>query len=151
MLGNIADLNISCQAVLYHRTIASLYTSAMTIGSRVLELRKHLELSGDKFGEICGVTRGAVSQWEHDLTKPTTENLIKLREKHYFSIDWVLTGEGTMVPSGLYDPRIAAIANTLRLAMQEGKEYLIENTQKNLDASTELAAQATALAKKNDC
>ena len=56
-----------------------------------------------------------------------------------------------MVPSGLYDPRIAAIANTLRLAMQEGKEYLIENTQKNLDASTELAAQATALAKKNDC
>jgi len=126
----------------------------MDMGSRIRKLRKHLELSGDKFGEICGVTRGAVSQWEKNSTKPTIENLLKLRDQHHFSIDWVLTGEGTMVPvtSGLYvgDPRVAAIAISLLHAMEEGQDYLIENTQKSLDASTELAAQAIAGIKTRD-
>jgi transcriptional regulator with XRE-family HTH domain len=114
-------------------------------------------LSGDKFGELCGVTRGAVSQWETNLTKPTIENLIKLRSNHYFSIDWVLTGDGKMVPDnmppeGLYitEPRVASIAAALMQAMQEGRGYLIDSTQKNLDASTELIAQAAASANKKD-
>ena len=129
----------------------------MDIGTRIRQLRTHLMLSGDKFGELCGVTRGAVSQWETNLTKPTIENLIKLRSNHYFSIDWVLTGDGKMVPDnmppeGLYitEPRVASIAAALMQAMQEGRGYLIDSTQKNLDASTELIAQAAASANKKD-
>jgi hypothetical protein len=34
--------------------------------------------------------------------------------------------------------------------MQEGRGYLIDSTQKNLDASTELIAQAAASANKKD-
>lgn len=94
-----------------------------------------------------------VSQWEQNTSTPTVDRLLMLRSKHRFSIDWVLTGEGEMIPSGLYvtEPRVAAIAATLLHAMEDGQDYLVENTQKGLDASTKLAAEAAARAKAKDC
>lgn len=102
---------------------------------------------------ICEVSKGMVSQWESDTSIPTVERLLKLHARHKFSIDWILTGDGTMIPEGLYvtDKRIAAIAETLLVAMEEGQDYLITNIQQSLDASTELAAKAAASAKKKDC
>lgn len=127
----------------------------MTMGARIRALRAHLVISGDKFGELCGVTRGAVSQWENDLTRPTLDNLMKLREQRRFSVDWILTGDGEMVPSdkGLYvlDPRISAIASTLMRCMEERRDYIVDATQKELAASIELGERAEARAKANDC
>lgn len=101
------------------------------------------------------MTRGAVSQWENDLTRPTLDNLMKLREQRRFSIDWILTGDGEMVPSdkGLYvlDPRISAIASTLMRCMEERRDYIVDATQKELAASIELGERAEARAKANDC
>lgn len=127
----------------------------MTMGARIRALRTHLELSGDKFGELCDVTRGAVSQWENDLTRPTLDNLMKLREQRRFSIDWILTGDGEMVSpdKGLYvsDPRISAIASTLMRCMEERRDYIVDATQKELAASIELGERAEARAKAKDC
>lgn len=46
---------------------------------------------------------------------------------------------------GLYvsEPRVAAIASTLLHAMEEGQEYLVERTQKEIDAGLQFIAQAT--------
>lgn len=75
----------------------SLYDSAMTIGTRFRQLRRHLNLSGEQIGEICGVSKGMVSHWESGNSIPTTDRLIELKNKHPFSIDWLLTGQGDMI------------------------------------------------------
>lgn len=144
-----APLNPRCLGGLYHQSM----TDQPTIGSRLRLLRRHFKLSGDALGEICEVSKGMVSQWEQNTSTPTVDRLLMLRSKHRFSIDWVLTGEGEMIPSGLYvtEPRVAAIAATLLHAMEDGQDYLVENTQKGLDASTKLAAEAAARAKAKDC
>lgn len=71
----------------------------MTIGERIKQLRKRAELTQDKFAELCDATKGAVSQWEHDTTKPTLHNILLLRQKLRsdlkveVSLDWLLCGE----------------------------------------------------------
>jgi transcriptional regulator with XRE-family HTH domain len=71
----------------------------MGIGERIKLLRTTLGLSGERFGELCGVTKGMVSQWEKELSTPPADRLIELRRvarKRYsvdFSLDWVYTGE----------------------------------------------------------
>jgi len=65
-----------------------------TIGSRMKQLRMHTGLSGERFGELVGVTKSSVSQWESDDTMPDTAILIKLAAKLDFSMDWLLTGNG---------------------------------------------------------
>jgi transcriptional regulator with XRE-family HTH domain len=71
----------------------------MGIGERIKQLRTKLGLSGERFGELCGVTKGMVSQWEKELSTPSADRLIELRRiarKRYsmdFSLDWIYTGE----------------------------------------------------------
>lgn len=153
MASSLATLNTKGQAPLNLRCLVGLYDSNMTIGARFRQLRLHLKLSGDDIGSICDVTKSMVSQWESDTSIPTVERLLALRSKYKFSLDWVLTGEGTMTQDGLYiaEPRVAAIASTLLHAMEDGQEYLVERTQKEIDADLQFIAQATAHAKAKDC
>ena len=66
----------------------------MTIGKRIKALRTKHELTQEQFGEICDASKSAVSQWESDQTQPTISNLLALRAKLPFTIDWLLTGTG---------------------------------------------------------
>lgn len=86
-------LNNGSQAQLNHGALVRLYTSNMSIGARLRELRKQNELSQERFGELCDVSKGMVSQWEANLTTPPSDRLIELRKHLSFSVDWVLTGE----------------------------------------------------------
>lgn len=101
----------------------------------------------------------AISQW---TSKPDTniknKLLFKFADLVGFEARWIATGEGPQrVHAGegvhVYDPKIARIAQTLLLAQEEGKEYLVDKTQKDLDADAELIEQATAHAhaKAQDC
>jgi len=85
-------LNFKCQAPLNPLPAWNFYTREMTIGTRLLQLRKANKLSGDRMGELCGVGKSAVAQWESDSTLPTTDKLIELRKHLNFSFDWLLTG-----------------------------------------------------------
>lgn len=100
----------------------------------------------------------AISQW---ISKPDTNiknNLLfEFADLTGFEARWIATGEGPQHSVGLTDgvfvadPKIARIAQTLLLAQQEGKEYLVDKTQKDIDADTELIEQAAAHAKASDC
>lgn len=100
----------------------------------------------------------AISQW---ISRPDTNIknplLFKFADLTGFEARWIATGEGPQrsvgATEGLYvtDPKIARIAQTLLLAQEEGKEYLVDKTQKDIDADTELIEQVTAHAKANDC
>jgi transcriptional regulator with XRE-family HTH domain len=53
----------------------------MSIAERIASNRKRLRLSQEKLGDKVGVTRAAVSQWEHkDPEKRTTPGLEHLTE-----------------------------------------------------------------------
>ncbi|WP_333710343.1 helix-turn-helix domain-containing protein [Malikia spinosa] len=65
----------------------------MTIGKRLLSIRKEHKLSQSSFGEICEVTKAMVSQWENDELIPPTPRLLKLQQEFKFSLDWLILGK----------------------------------------------------------
>lgn len=52
----------------------------MTLGEKIKECRKNTNLSQEKLAEKLGVSRQAVTKWETDLSRPSTENLIALSD-----------------------------------------------------------------------
>ncbi|MGH8763561.1 MAG: helix-turn-helix domain-containing protein [Nitrosospira sp.] len=67
------------------------------MGPRLIQLRRRYKLSQTKLGELCGVSKAAVSQWETGVSTPEIRKLVELRSKLAFSFDWLLTGqEGTI-------------------------------------------------------
>jgi transcriptional regulator with XRE-family HTH domain len=71
------------------------------MGPRLIELRRRYKLSQSKLGELCGVTKAAVSQWETGISTPEIKKLMELRSKLKFSLDWLMTGEGELTPGSL--------------------------------------------------
>ena len=65
----------------------------MNIGTRIRELRERNKLSQEKFGELCGASKGSVSQWETGISSPPTDRLLMLKKNLEFSLDWLIAGE----------------------------------------------------------
>lgn len=84
-----------------------------SIKERIKKLRKDNKLTQDRFGELCGVTKSAVSQWESGGTAPDPAKLLLLRDHLAFSIDYILTGK----------PDYNAASNQLPLAAKEQSPY----------------------------
>ncbi|MDD4962886.1 MAG: helix-turn-helix transcriptional regulator [Gallionella sp.] len=70
-----------------------MYNEKMNIGVRIRQLRERNTLSQEKFGELCGVSKASVSQWEIGIATPPTDRLIALRKHLAFSFDWLIAGE----------------------------------------------------------
>jgi transcriptional regulator with XRE-family HTH domain len=71
------------------------------MGPRLIQLRRRYKLSQSKLGELCGVSKAAVSQWETGISTPEIKKLIELRSKINFSLDWLIAGEGELTPGSL--------------------------------------------------
>lgn len=68
----------------------------MTQGERVLEIRKSLGLTMDKFGEKLGVQKSAISKIEKDKVN-LSDQMVKLICREYnVNYDWLMDGEGDM-------------------------------------------------------
>ena len=50
----------------------------MTIGEKIVKLRKQAGLSQEAFSEKLGISRQAVSKWENGSAQPTNENLAQI-------------------------------------------------------------------------
>ncbi|CAH1903490.1 Transcriptional regulator, contains XRE-family HTH domain [Candidatus Nitrotoga sp. HW29] len=81
------------QLIIDNARIESLYNLKMTIGARIRQLRERNTLSQEKFGDLCGVSKASVSQWEIGIATPPTDRLVALREHLVFSFDWLIAGE----------------------------------------------------------
>lgn len=66
----------------------------MNMGPRLIELRRKYKLNQSQLGEMCGVSKAAVSQWETGVSTPEIKKLLIIRSKLAFSFDWLITGEG---------------------------------------------------------
>lgn len=71
------------------------------MGPRLVQLRRKYRLNQSQLGELCGVTKAAVSQWETGVSTPEIEKLVRLRSKLDFSLDWLLIGEEEVSRSGV--------------------------------------------------
>ena len=65
----------------------------MTMGSRIVALRKELQLSQEEMADKIGVTRQSVSKWETDVSAPDGYNLIALAEVLNTSVEYIVTGK----------------------------------------------------------
>lgn len=59
----------------------------MALNEKLQKLRTENNLSQEKVAELVGVSRQSVSKWEIGLSKPDTENLIRLAEIYHVSLD----------------------------------------------------------------
>ena len=124
-------LNISSQAPLNQKCLALLYAEPMDIGTKLRQLRKANNLSGEKFGELCGVTKGMVSQWESGVITPPTDRLLELRKHLVFSFDWLLDDKPQWKST---DPRIAHVCHV----MESLPPYAVDAGVREIDSLAEL-------------
>ena len=62
----------------------------MSLGNKILTIRKKRELSQEELGEMIGVTRQTISNWELGETSPNPEQLKLLSNVLKISIDDLL-------------------------------------------------------------
>ena len=56
------------------------YGDNMSIGERIISLRKELNMSQGQLAQAMEVSRQAVSKWENDLAAPDSLKMIRLAE-----------------------------------------------------------------------
>lgn len=64
----------------------------MSIGERISDLRKEMNLSQGQLAESLGITRQAVSKWENDLAVPDALKMIQLADILDTDIEYLSTG-----------------------------------------------------------
>lgn len=96
----------------------------MTLGNRILELRAHLGLSQEEFGELFGSTRQTVSRWELDLAVPEIQKIVQMARICGVTTDSILSdGISTFDVTfdrfvcGVYRKKDVLIVETERIAL----------------------------------
>ncbi|MFM4647545.1 LexA family protein [Aeromonas bivalvium] len=62
---------------------------------RIKELRKKHGLTQQKLGELIGVNKASISQWEQGEYAPSGDNLVALAKAFGVSAHWLSTGKGS--------------------------------------------------------
>lgn len=76
------------------------------MNGRIKELRKAMNLSQEKFGELLGITKSGVSDIESGRRKVTDQHVIMLANNGV-SEEWLRTGKGNMFVPKSKDEEIA--------------------------------------------
>ena len=64
----------------------------MSIGERIIQLRKQRNISQGQLANMMNVSRQAVSKWENDLSSPDTIHLIRLADALSTDVEYLVTG-----------------------------------------------------------
>ena len=64
----------------------------MSIGERIIELRKSQNLSQGQLADALSITRQAISKWENDLAVPDALKMIQLADLLDTDIEYLSTG-----------------------------------------------------------
>lgn len=67
----------------------------MTMGEKILRLRKARGWSQEELAEQIGVSRQAISRWESDSAKPDADNIVALCDLFGISADYLLSTDST--------------------------------------------------------
>lgn len=95
----------------------------MSIGERIIELRKEQNISQGQLAQAMDVSRQAVSKWENDLASPDTLKLIKLAEYLDTDIEYLATGRKTF---GRRPPVVVETVKTVEKIVEKPVERIVE-------------------------
>lgn len=70
----------------------------MTLGEKLLKLRRERGMSQDELAEKLDVSRQAISKWERDEAIPETEKIIRIAQEFGVSTDHLLMNQETPSP-----------------------------------------------------
>ena len=71
----------------------------MTIGERLLKLRKEKNLSQEELANVLDVSRQTISKWETDQTTPDFDKIVPLCEYFGITSDELLSGKKDIIKS----------------------------------------------------
>lgn len=127
---------------------------------RIRQARKFADLTQLDLSKACGVSRGAVAQWEsaelEHRTKPTTDHLISIAKTTKVPLEWLmndasdpnaiwrLTGEfgGEPVHAPVHSPVHAPVHDVLPDMRQNGHLFVFAQTPEQIAAKlAQIAAE----------
>lgn len=71
----------------------------MSVGERIIKLRKEQNISQVQLASALGITRQAVSKWENDLSVPDMTNLIRLADLLETDSEYLAIGAHSVIKS----------------------------------------------------
>jgi len=78
----------------------------MSLGQRLMELRKEKHLSQEEVADQLNVTRQSVSKWETDQSTPDFDKILPICELFGISTEELITGEKTIINNKDVDSNI---------------------------------------------
>ncbi|MCM1495938.1 MAG: helix-turn-helix domain-containing protein [Bacteroides sp.] len=93
----------------------------MTLGERILKLRKAEHMSQEELAECVEVSKQSVSKWELDKAVPNVEKVIRLCDVFDISTDYLLRGEAAAVPSDVEPEKTALTEEEGRNRKERGR------------------------------
>lgn len=77
----------------------------MTLGKRIRKARKRLGMTQGELGNVFGISVQAVSSWEREEERPSSDKFPALRKALKVTYKWL--HEGTSEPPSPDDPAVA--------------------------------------------
>jgi len=109
----------------------------MSIGKRILQFRTYMELCQGNFATKINVkSYTTIARWEKDQRVPTATDL-EAMQKLGLNINWLLSGDGKMIDSGVENNHIVPIS---KIPKENFKIWLDEYWDNADEKERELAA-----------
>lgn len=100
----------------------------MSLGDRIVELRKSRGMSQGDLAEAMDVSRQAVSKWENELASPDTVKLIQLAEVLDTDVEYLATGRNTVLRRPpVVVKSVEYIEKIVEKPVVEYKDRIVEN------------------------
>ncbi len=69
----------------------------MSLGNRIVDIRKEKQLTQEEFGQLFYVTRQTVSNWENGKSYPELQILVNISNQFDIPLDTLIKGDSQMV------------------------------------------------------
>lgn len=102
------------------------------MNDRIKKLRKEMNLSQEKFGELLGITKSGVSDIESGRRKVTDQHVIMLANNGV-SEEWLRTGNGDMFVPGIKDKQISAMLADVMKSGEDSFRHRLVSALARLD------------------
>lgn len=95
----------------------------MSIGERIIELRKAQNMSQGSLAEALGISRQAVSKWENDLSVPDASKMIQLADLLDTDIEYLSSGRRNY---GRRPPVVIKTVETIETVVEKHVVQVVE-------------------------
>ena len=102
------------------------------MNDRIKELRKAMNLSQEKFGELLGITKSGVSDIESGRRKVTDQHVIML-VNNGVNEEWLRTGKGSMFVPKSKDEEIAEMLADIQKSGENSFRHRLVSALARLD------------------